>query len=515
MASPLVALTVGAAALAIRLFLLGSQWPAAQSALQSPTAGDHTALQEGVWLWTRGIDPYSSWTLHQPPLSLLPAYLDTLLGSAGRPVASALVAALADVLTALLVIRFSRSVLERTISWRRSFLVASPTGALASGEDRPKDAQLADSQATARSSAVATPGARSRGPPGGPLADAAPGPAAGAAAPAAGAADDAGSPAMHHGVLLRPESGVGPGLLGVAYLLNPFLLASAAFPGVSPSLLNLFSLGALVAADRGSPLLAGAALAFAAYFGVYPLMLVVPCGLLLAQRAPGRRAGPVAAMLLGLLLAGVALLAGSRALIGSWTFIQHVYLFQLTIPDLAPNLGLIWYFLLEIFAPFAVFYRVVFQVNILIYLVPLSIRLWRQPLLLAAMLIAIYNLLKPYPAVGDYALTAAVLLAHMCYVGDRLRHTFLVGQLVLYSTALAPALWYVWVGSGAGNANFFFAITLVLAVAQILAVVDVLRSFFLLEAALSGVGATKAGPALAESPAGRESPAPQLVFSFN
>jgi GPI-anchor transamidase subunit U len=41
------------------------------------------------------------------------------------------------------------------------------------------------------------------------------------------------------------------------------------------------------------------------------------------------------------------------------------------------------------------------------------------------------------------------------------RYTFILGSVILYSALLGPAFYYLWIYAGSGNANFFYAITLV------------------------------------------------------
>lgn len=41
------------------------------------------------------------------------------------------------------------------------------------------------------------------------------------------------------------------------------------------------------------------------------------------------------------------------------------------------------------------------------------------------------------------------------------RYTFIAASVLLYSTLLGPAFYHLWIYSGSGNANFFYAITLV------------------------------------------------------
>ena len=42
-----------------------------------------------------------------------------------------------------------------------------------------------------------------------------------------------------------------------------------------------------------------------------------------------------------------------------------------------------------------------------------------------------------------------------------MRYSFFAVSTLLYSTLLGPAFYYLWIYAGSGNANFFYAITLV------------------------------------------------------
>lgn len=42
-----------------------------------------------------------------------------------------------------------------------------------------------------------------------------------------------------------------------------------------------------------------------------------------------------------------------------------------------------------------------------------------------------------------------------------MRYTFLASASILYASFLGPAFYHLWVYAGSGNANFFYAITLV------------------------------------------------------
>jgi GPI-anchor transamidase subunit U len=42
-----------------------------------------------------------------------------------------------------------------------------------------------------------------------------------------------------------------------------------------------------------------------------------------------------------------------------------------------------------------------------------------------------------------------------------MRYTFLAFAVIMYASVLGPAFYYLWIYAGSGNANFFYAITLV------------------------------------------------------
>lgn len=55
-----------------------------------------------------------------------------------------------------------------------------------------------------------------------------------------------------------------------------------------------------------------------------------------------------------------------------------------------------------------------------------------------------------------------------------MRYTFFTISTLLYASLLGPAFYYLWIYAGSGNANFFYAITLVWSLANTLLIVDTL-----------------------------------------
>lgn len=48
-------------------------------------------------------------------------------------------------------------------------------------------------------------------------------------------------------------------------------------------------------------------------------------------------------------------------------------LFRLTVPDLTPNVGVFWYFFTEMFEHFHLLFLWTFQLNLIVYVVPLAL----------------------------------------------------------------------------------------------------------------------------------------------
>jgi hypothetical protein len=94
--------------------------------------------------------------------------------------------------------------------------------------------------------------------------------------------------------------------------------------------------------------------------------------------------------------------------------------------DLAPNLGLWWYFFAEIFDHFRSFFLFVFNIQPLLLLLPISLRLARRPVVLtiiATFLITLFKVRSAYHLVANRMTktdspTAAWLTwrsAHLCF----------------------------------------------------------------------------------------------------
>lgn len=267
-----------------------------------------------------------------------------------------------------------------------------------------------------------------------------------------------------------------------AYVLNPLTIATCA--AMSTTVFhNLILSLALLFIIKGNRLLMCMFTALAAYETMYPIMLIVPAALLLADREVRDTKLPsfmvvfsVTQTLICVSSALTLLLFVSNYAENSWEFIRSTYGFLLTVSDLAPNVGIFWYFFTEVFDHFRTFFVFVFQIHAFIYLPPLTIRLRKHPLFLAYSLLALSAIFRSYPSLGDSAFCFS-LLPMWRHLSIYTRNVFLSTTMFCVGIVMAPVQWYLWIYAGSANANFYFAITLVISAAEVLFVTDLLYAF--------------------------------------
>ncbi|KAI1177371.1 GPI transamidase component-like protein [Nemania sp. FL0916] len=264
-------------------------------------------------------------------------------------------------------------------------------------------------------------------------------------------------------------------VVAAIFLFNPFTVATCLG---RPT--NVFTtcaiLQAVSKAISGNPLTSMLALSFASYLSMYPILLLPPLVLLAYDRQHPSQRIPSLFQFAGVTTATVTscfalLFAVSYLLTGSWEFLSATYGTQLTLTDLTPNVGLWWYFFIEMFDSFRSFFLAVFWLHLSSYVSGLSIRIRSQPLAVITILLGIFSIFKPYPSIADISLSLAVIPLFR-HVFPLMRYTFFAASTILYSTFLGPAFYYLWIYAGSGNANFFYAITLVWSLGQSLLISD-------------------------------------------
>jgi len=170
-------------------------------------------------------------------------------------------------------------------------------------------------------------------------------------------------------------------LMSYSYLFNPFTIASCL--AQSSSLFsNCAIVNAVAAAISGNVINTIFALAVSSYLSLYPILLAPPLALLAFDQTVSKsKTPPTSAKFYLSFTAGLATAIGvlfyASCLItdSSWDFLYSTYGIQLTLSDLTPNIGLWWYFFIEMFDSFRHFFLAVFWLHMSSYVVGLSIRI--------------------------------------------------------------------------------------------------------------------------------------------
>jgi phosphatidylinositol glycan class U len=118
-----------------------------------------------------------------------------------------------------------------------------------------------------------------------------------------------------------------------------------------------------------------------------------------------------------------------------------------------------------------------------------------RPLFAAFLLCSFISIFKSYPTVADAALVFPLLMMHSEYF-KYAPHLYLAVSGILYSIVLGPLQFNSWVYAGSGNANFFYAITLLWSISQVILMTDVTFGFLKREWERNNPGWRKMRPEL-------------------
>lgn len=263
-----------------------------------------------------------------------------------------------------------------------------------------------------------------------------------------------------------------PDLICMLYMLNPFLIVTCV--AQSTVVLNNMFLGLLFHHTvKGNSLQMTLFLALATYQTFYPVQLLAPV-ILCYHLTTGTSLRKSFAKITFLFLVWCSLLFGAASYDQESMF--ATFRFILTVPDLMPNVGIFWYFFTEVFDHFHTFFLCVFQLNVLIFSMPLTIKLRSRPVFLMFLLCYIIATFKSYPCLADAGFCLC-LLPLWSHTFNHLRFPLVTGLMLIVSTILCPIMWNLWIHVGSANANFYFATTLVYCTSHVLIMTDMLVSY--------------------------------------
>lgn len=259
-----------------------------------------------------------------------------------------------------------------------------------------------------------------------------------------------------------------------AYIYNPLLVLNCA--GLTSTVFGNFFL-ALTLYCLSKRFLHGSLffLAIETMRSMYPVVLLAPIVLVFQRKRNSIAYSICIVMLFALMCATIAWV--NFCVLHSWSFLNGTLGFIFFYRDLQPNIGLFWYFFTEMFDHFRTMFLITFQMNAtVLYLLPLSFKLRREPFLLATVLIALMSVFRSYPCLGDVGFYLALLpLWRRCW--KFMAHNFVVFSFFLVTLLMLPALWHLWIYAGSANANFYFGTTLAFSTGQIFLVTDLLFAY--------------------------------------
>ncbi|CDO71705.1 hypothetical protein BN946_scf184915.g49 [Trametes cinnabarina] len=269
------------------------------------------------------------------------------------------------------------------------------------------------------------------------------------------------------------------GQIYALYLLNPYIVLPSLALSTS-SMENLLCLLAVMFACRGRASAALLALACLVQLSLPAVLLVAPTTLLAITRPVSRLAlarpfdvqGKQTIPLIAEFVGYSALLTfASTFVCGNWRWVEKTWGASLTLPDLTPNPGLWWYFFTEMFDHFRPFFLMVFCVHLLIYIAPVCIKFQHDFLYAVFLLVGVQALFKPYPTLSDPGLFFS-MFSIFPEIYPYLRHPIVTALIHLHASLLLPLFNSLWLRQGTGNANFFYASTLVFGMGNGAALLD-------------------------------------------
>lgn len=264
--------------------------------------------------------------------------------------------------------------------------------------------------------------------------------------------------------------------ISVIYLLNPLTF----LPGIACSadmILNFTTLMTIYFASCGSYAIYACCMALTVFINPSALLLFFPSYLILKKCNSSIKFRQIFVVFL-FYLAGLIITSGF--FLNSLSFLKIPFRVYLDSHDLTPNLGLWWYFFTEMFNEFRTFFLFVFAILPLMFVLPVSIRLYYLPLPITIALIGLHSLFKAYPSICDLSIFLS-LLPIFNKVQDRMRYSLLTNNAIVFALVLGSAFYHSWITLGCGNANFYYASNLILALGLSLKIMDFLKALLLVD----------------------------------
>jgi hypothetical protein len=179
----------------------------------------------------------------------------------------------------------------------------------------------------------------------------------------------------------------------------------------------------------------------------------------------------------------IALFAACAQALGTWDFLHGCYLWQFTMSDFRPNLGIFWYLFVGMFDRFWNYFLFILQMHPFLYAMPAAIFFRHRPQFAATLALGTAWLFRPFCAAGDAGFVVSLLFLHPSSV-SRVRKPVVLAVWMLFHSIMLPLMWHLWHYPQSGNANFFYFQALGWLTAHVMLLVECVRTMVLVDKGL-------------------------------
>ena len=200
-------------------------------------------------------------------------------------------------------------------------------------------------------------------------------------------------------------------------------------------------------------------LAFASYFELYYVVYLLPMAIWIGRSNDGTQWNRgLVGLTIGLFCFWFGLLqVVSAILVKDYTSVwARTYGYVHGFFVMNPNMGLSWYFFIQMFDRFRRYFVAMFNLLQFIFVAPLAIRLHKYPIVLTTAFFLLGTLFKPVQTLHDAALGLA-LVAMAPRTVSRMGNASLVSLFaIIVPASLVVMFHWLWLETGTGNANYIF-----------------------------------------------------------
>jgi len=217
-------------------------------------------------------------------------------------------------------------------------------------------------------------------------------------------------------------------------------------------------------------------LSMATHLSLYPLTLFLPAYMIAFPKEKSRTilsfVGSTCFYLGGFTLFTFA----AKSVTGNFHYLHSLYGTLLLFQDQTPNVGLFWYFFIEMFPQFRSYFLAAFQYIHMVPVFPLAYRFSDHPMLVLLLQLGIASVYKPYPSLADAALYMSFLPIISGFSIHMTKKVYVIGLLIV-NAGLGPIFWQAWIVDRSANANFFYVSTILYTLGHTLLLGDIIQAY--------------------------------------